>query len=206
MLQIGSQHRSTPFKMKAMEALQGGLIGKIYLAKGLCYKRRASIGHKPDSPHAAGRELGSVPGPAPMRPFNELRFKYNWHWFWDTGNGDIGNQGVHEMGIARWAMGDPEWPKTAYAQGGKYAYDDDQETPNTLTAGFDFGGRELVFEVRGLLTTAKAAPCSAVPVHRRRAPSLLRRLRLPPVRIRGPALPSTSWSAICSMGPKAGPR
>ena len=49
-----------------------------------------------------------------MRPFNELRFKYNWHWFWDTGNGDIGNQGVHEMGIARWGLGDPEWPKTAY--------------------------------------------------------------------------------------------
>ena len=55
-----------------------------------------------------------------MRAFNENRFKYNWHWFWDTGNGDIGNQGVHEMGIARWALGDPEWPKTAFAQGGKY--------------------------------------------------------------------------------------
>ena len=97
-----------------------------------------------------------------MRPFNELRFKYNWHWFWDTGNGDIGNQGVHEMGIARWALGDPEWPKTAFAQGGKYAYDDDQETPNTLLASFDFGGREIVFEVRGLLTGGEGARrCSA---------------------------------------------
>jgi predicted dehydrogenase len=155
MLQIGSQHRSTPFKIKAMEALHGGLIGKIYLAKGLCYKRRASIGHKPDTPTPPGVNWDLFLGPAPMRPFNELRFKYNWHWFWDTGNGDIGNQGVHELGIARWAMGDPEWPKTAYAQGGKYAYDDDQETPNTLLAGFDFGGRELVFEVRGLLTNAE---------------------------------------------------
>ena len=87
-----------------------------------------------------------------MRPFNELRFIYNWHWFWDTGNGDIGNQGVHQMGIARWGMGDPEWPLTAYAHGGKFAYDDDQETPNTQTASFDYGGRELVFETRGLLT------------------------------------------------------
>jgi predicted dehydrogenase len=155
MLQIGSQHRSTPFKIKAMEALHGGLIGKIYLAKGLCYKRRASIGHKPDTPTPPGVNWDLFLGPAPMRSFNELRFKYNWHWFWDTGNGDIGNQGVHELGIARWAMGDPEWPKTAYAQGGKYAYDDDQETPNTLLAGFDFGGRELVFEVRGLLTNAE---------------------------------------------------
>ena len=157
MLQIGSQHRSTPFKMKAMQAVQQGLIGKVYAAKGLCYKRRASIGHKPDSATPAGVNWDLFLGPAPMRAFNELRFKYNWHWFWDTGNGDIGNQGVHEMGIARWGMGDPEWPKTAYAQGGKYAYDDDQETPNTLLASYDYGGRELVFEVRGLLTGAEGS-------------------------------------------------
>lgn len=156
-LQIGSQHRSTPFKMKALAALQGGLIGKIYMAKGLCYKRRNTIGKKPDGPVPPGVNWDIFRGPAPMRPFNENRFKYTWHWFWDTGNGDIGNQGVHEMGVARWGMGDPEWPKTAIAFGGKYAYDDDQETPNTLTASFDFGGRELVFEVRGLLTNAEGS-------------------------------------------------
>ena len=155
MLQIGSQHRSTPFKMNAMAALQDGLIGKVYLAKGLCFKRRASIGHKPDSPTPPGVNWDMFLGPAPMRAFNELRFKYNWHWFWDTGNGDIGNQGVHEMGLCRWGMGDPEWPRTAYAQGGKYAYTDDQETPNTLLAEFDYGGRQIMFEVRGLLTGAE---------------------------------------------------
>jgi hypothetical protein len=106
-MQVGSQHRSTPFKMKAMEALQGGLIGKIYLAKGLCYKRRNTIGKKPDGPVPPGVNWDIFRGPAPMRPFNENRFNYTWHWFWDTGNGDIGNQGVHEMGIARWALGDP---------------------------------------------------------------------------------------------------
>jgi predicted dehydrogenase len=158
MLQIGSQHRSTPFKMRAMKAMNEGLIGKVYMAKGLCFKRRASIGHEPDSPTPAGVNWDLFLGPAPMRPFNKLRFKYNWHWFWDTGNGDIGNQGVHEMGVARWGMGDPEWPKTAVAFGGKYAYDDDQETPNTLMASFDFGGRELVFEVRGLLTGSEGFP------------------------------------------------
>src|SRR5947209_14157562 len=157
MLQIGSQHRSTPFKMKAMEAISNGLIGNIYLAKGLCFKRRASIGHKPDSPTPPGVNWDLFLGPAPMRPFNELRFKYNWHWFWDTGNGDIGNQGVHEMGVCRWALGDPDMPRTAHAQGGKYAYNDDQETPNTLLAGYDYGGREIVFEVRGLLTGAEGA-------------------------------------------------
>lgn len=152
MFQVGSQHRSNPFKMRAMAAVQGGLIGKVYQAKGLCYKRRASIGHKPDTATPPGINWDMFLGPAPLRPFNELRFRYNWHWFWDTGNGDIGNQGVHELGIARWGMTEPEWPKSVYAHGGKFAYTDDQETPNTLTAAFDFGGRELVFETRGLLT------------------------------------------------------
>jgi predicted dehydrogenase len=156
MVQIGSQHRSTPFKMKAMQALQEGAIGKIYLAKGLCFKRRQSIGHKPDSPTPAGVNWDLFLGPAPLRPYNENRFKYTptsgWHWFWDTGNGDIGNQGVHEIGICRWGLGDPEWPKAAIATGGKFAYDDDQETPNTLLASYDYGGREIVFEVRGLMT------------------------------------------------------
>jgi predicted dehydrogenase len=151
-VQIGSQHRSTPFKMKAFEALQGGLIGKIYMAKGLCFKRRQSIGKKPETDVPKGINWDIFLGPAPMRRYTENRYKYNWHWFWDTGNGDIGNQGVHEIGICRWGLGDPEWPKTAVATGGKYAYDDDQETPNTLLASFDYGGREIVFEVRGLIT------------------------------------------------------
>ena len=129
-MQIGSQHRSTPFKMKAIAAMQQGLIGKIYMAKGLCYKRRPSIGHTAGHAHASRLELGSLPAARrPMRPFNEKRFKYYWHWFWDTGNGDIGNQGVHEMGIARWGLGDPEWPKTAVSFGGKLGIDDDTETP-----------------------------------------------------------------------------
>ena len=152
MVQIGSQHRSMGYKIRAMQALRDGIIGKVYLSKGLCYKRRVSIGHKADSPTPPGVNWDLFLGPAPMRPFNELRFKYNWHWFWDTGNGDIGNQGVHQMGIARWGLGDPEWPKTAVSTGGKYAYEDDQETPNTQLCSFDFGGRELVFEVRGVLT------------------------------------------------------
>jgi len=158
MVQIGSQHRSWPYKIKAMQALQDGVIGKVYLAKGLCFKRRVSIGHKDDSPTPPGVNWDLFLGPAPLRPFNELRFKYNWHWFWDTGNGDIGNQGVHEIGICRWGLGDPEWPKTVYAQGGKYAYNDDQETPNTLLASYDYGGREIVFEVRGLLTGGEGSP------------------------------------------------
>ena len=158
MLQIGSQHRSTPYKIRAIEALRGGLIGDIYQARGVCYRRRPSIGTKADSAAPPGLNWDIFLGPAPFRPFNELRYDYNWHWFWDTGNGDLGNQGVHQMGIARWALGDPLWPKTVDAHGGKYAYDDDQETPNMMTTHFDYGGRELMFEVRGLFTGTDGVP------------------------------------------------
>ena len=160
LVQVGSQHRSTPFKMKAIAALQQGLIGKIYQSKGLCYKRRNTIGHKEDSAIPAGVNWDLFLGPAPMRPFNELRFKYNWHWFWDTGNGDIGNQGVHEIGIARWVLGDPQWPRTAFSSGGKFAYVDDQETPNTQLSSFSYGSSELIFEVRGLYTGGEGAPAA----------------------------------------------
>jgi len=151
MIQVGSQSRSTAHKMRAMQLLLEGAIGKIYLAKGLCYKRRKSIGRAPElaSP-PPGVDWDQFLGPAPMRKFTELRFAYNWHWFWDTGNGDIGNQGVHEMDIARWGMG-VSWPKSVVSTGGKLVYDDDQETPNTQHSTFDYGnGQQIVFEVRGL--------------------------------------------------------
>ncbi len=155
LMQVGSQHRSWPFKIKTIAALQQGLIGKIYMAKALCYKLRPSIGHTPDTPTPPGLDWDKFLGPAPMRPFNQKRFAYYWHWFWDTGNGDIGNQGVHETGIARWVLGDPIWPKTAMAFGGKFGIDDDTETPNTLTAGFNYGEAQLVVEVRGRSTNGE---------------------------------------------------
>ena len=154
-MQVGSQHRSWPFKIKAITAMQQGLIGKLYMSKALCYKLRPSIGHTPDSPTPPGLNWDLFLGPAPMRPYNEKRFAYFWHWFWDTGNGDIGNQGVHETGIARWALGDPVWPQTAIAFGGKFGIDDDTETPNTLTAGFNYGNQQLVIEVRGRMTNGE---------------------------------------------------
>jgi len=151
MVQVGSQSRSTAHKIRAMQMLREGVIGKIYLCRALCYKRRKSIGRAPElaSP-PPGVDWDQFLGPAPMRKFTELRFAYNWHWFWDTGNGDIGNQGVHEMDIARWGMG-VEWPKNVVSTGGKFVYDDDQETPNTQMATFDYGnGQQIQFEVRGL--------------------------------------------------------
>jgi predicted dehydrogenase len=155
MVQVGMQSRSIGYKRRAIELLRDGAIGKVYYAKGLCFKRRPSIGHMADEPTPAGVNWDIFLGPAPMRPFNMLRFKYNWHWFWDTGNGDIGNQGIHEMDVARWGLG-RELPKSVVSTGGKYVYEDDQETPNTQIATFDYGDAELVFEVRGLNTGGEA--------------------------------------------------
>jgi predicted dehydrogenase len=154
-VQVGTQSRSIAYKRRAIELLLGGAIGKVYYAKALCYKRRPSIGHVADSPTPLGLDWEGFLGPAPLRPFNQSRFKYNWHWFWDTGNGDIGNQGIHEMDVARWGMG-RGLPKSVISTGGKFLYDDDQETPNTQTAIFDYGDAELVCEVRGLSTGSEA--------------------------------------------------
>ncbi len=151
MVQVGSQGRSAAHKIRAIQMLKDGAIGQIYMAKGLCFKRRKSIGHTPNEPIPAGVDWDKFLGPAPMIPFSKNRFLYNWHWFWDTGNGDIGNQGVHEMDIARWGLG-VDYPNAVVASGGKYVYDDDQQTPNTLLARFDYGDKELIFEVRGLQT------------------------------------------------------
>ena len=151
MVQIGMQSRSLAPKQRAMELLRNGAIGQIYMARAICFKRRKSIGHTPTEAVPAGLNWDLFLGPAPMREYTKNRYQYNWHWFWDTGNGDIGNQGIHEMDIARWGLG-RGLPKGVVSTGGKYVYDDDQETPNTQLASFDYGDAELVFEVRGLNT------------------------------------------------------
>ena len=156
-VQVGMQSRTTQHKIRAMELLRQGVIGKLYMAKGLCFKRRVSIGKSPDGPVPPGVDYNLWLGPAPMRPFNPNRFHYNWHWFWDTGSGDIGNQGVHEMDICRWGLNKSALPKAVHSTGGKYVYDDDQETPNTQLATFEYDDCLLVFEVRGLLTGGESS-------------------------------------------------
>jgi predicted dehydrogenase len=154
-VQVGSQGRSIAHKIRAVQMLHDGVIGSVYMARGLCFKRRKSIGHTPVEPVPPGVDWDKFLGPAPMIPFSKNRFLYNWHWFWTTGNGDIGNQGVHEMDIARWGLG-VDLPQSVVGSGGKYVYDDDQQTPNTMLARFDYGDKELVFEVRGLPTGHEA--------------------------------------------------
>jgi len=152
MVQVGSQSRTIPHKVKAIQMLHEGAIGKVFGARALCFRRRFSIGRTPDEPVPAGIDWDRFLGPAQLKPFSKNKFDYNWHWFWDTGNGDIGNQGVHEMDIALWGLGRTAWPKQVISTGGKYIWQDDQETPNTQNASFQWDDCEMTFEVRNLPT------------------------------------------------------
>ncbi|MCX6623796.1 MAG: Gfo/Idh/MocA family oxidoreductase [Acidobacteria bacterium] len=151
----GTQSRSSPALREAHQKLREGVIGNVYHGRGLCYKTRDTIGRKPAEPVPAGVNYDLWLGPAPKHEFTRNRFHYNWHWFWDYGNGDIGNQGVHEMDACRWMLG-VKYPTKVSAIGGHFMFDDDQETPNTLTAMFEFkeGGatRTMNFEVRHWIT------------------------------------------------------
>ena len=151
-VQVGHQSRSTPHKIEAIRRLREGEIGELYMAKGLCYKRRMSIGTKSASAAPPGVDYDIWLGPAQPREFRENRFHYNWHWHWAFGNGDIGNQGVHQMDVIRWGMGKDHLPAKVFSAGGHYVYDDQQETPNTQQALFHYGDSQLAFEVRGLHT------------------------------------------------------
>ncbi len=152
MVQVGSQSRSIEHKVNAIRLLREGAIGKLVGARALCFRRRFSIGHTPDEPAPAGLDWDRFLGPAQMKPYSRNKFDYNWHWFWDTGNGDIGNQGVHEMDVALWGLGRTDWPKRVASTGGKFIWQDDQETPNTQQAAFVWEDGDLTFDVRNLPT------------------------------------------------------
>jgi predicted dehydrogenase len=151
-VQAGTQSRSSAAVREGMEYLRSGQLGKVYLARGLCFKPRGSIGHKADESVPDGVDYNVWLGPAPDRHFNPNRFHYEWHWNWDYGNGDIGNQGIHQMDVARWGLGMNTLPNHVISSGGRYGYKDDGETPNTQVAAFRYDDCMLEFEVRGLPT------------------------------------------------------
>ena len=148
--QHGTQGRSSAVLREAIQKLREGAIGDVYMARGLCYKWRPTIG-KAGGPQATppGVDYNLWCGPAPNKPLQRKKLHYDWHWQWDCGNGDMGNQGVHEMDMARWGLG-VGLPTRITGTGGHYMFEDDQQTPNTLICTFDYPEQKkmLQFETR----------------------------------------------------------
>ena len=150
-IQCGTQSRSCSAVARAVEAIQGGLLGEIKYAVGTCFKPRQSIG-KLDQPLpiAADVDYDLWCGPAEKRALFRPRLHYDWHWDFHTGNGDMGNQGIHQMDIARWFLGEQDLPPRVLSIGGRLGYDDAGNTPNTQITFLDYPRAPLIFETRGL--------------------------------------------------------
>ena len=155
-VQAGTQIRSGDGMVEAVAWVRAGNLGKITAARGFCYKRRDSIGRTAGpQPVPANINYDLWTGPAPLVPPHRNGAKngpvhYDWHWIWAYGNGDIGNQGIHQMDVARWFLGEAGLPRHTLSVGGRLGYEDDGETPNTQVIIHDYATAPLIFEVRGL--------------------------------------------------------
>jgi predicted dehydrogenase len=146
-VQVGTQRRSAAHVAAAAQLVREGRLGKVPFARAWIAGNRKTIGRKADAPVPAGVDYDLWQGPAPARPFNPNRFHYNWHWHWDYGTGELGNNGIHGLDTARWVLG-LDAPVRITCGGGKYFYEDDQQTPDTQVATFDFPTCALTWEHR----------------------------------------------------------
>ena len=155
-VQHGTQSRSDMKVAKVVAAIASGKLGKLLISRALCYKAgggpstRGDIGFRPHMPPPKELDFNLWLGPAREQPYHENIVHYRWHWFWDFGNGDLGNQGVHQMDIARWGIPGATLPTSMYSFGGRLGFFDQGEAASTQMAIMDFGGTKLIFETRGL--------------------------------------------------------
>jgi predicted dehydrogenase len=154
-VQVGTQSRSTPHVRRAMELLHGGAIGEVLVSKAWNSQLRANIGHEKPSDPPAGFDYDLWTGPAPMLPFQKNCQHSWWRWFYNFGSGDAGNDGVHDIDLARWGLGVETHPVTVSATGGKLFFDDDQQFPDTMYVSYDYAPdaktghrRQLIYEHR----------------------------------------------------------
>jgi len=150
-IQAGTQNRSETGLKEAFDAMRAGELGKILSARGLCYRNRESIG-KIDTPLVPPSTINFDLwlGPAADQPILRPNLHYDWHWDYNTGNGDMGNQGPHELDLIAMALGDPEPPESMRAYGGRFAWNDAGDTANVHTAWFELAGVPVIFEVNNL--------------------------------------------------------
>ena len=150
-VQHGTQSRSNPGFASETAAVRSGKYGKLLIAYGFAGKPRKSIGFKEPQAPPEGLDFNMWLGPAPEQPYHGNLVHYNWHWFWDFGNGEIGNQGPHQWDIARWAMPKGATPQSVISLGGRFVWNDQGQTANTQLTVIDFGGPQIIFEDRDLV-------------------------------------------------------
>jgi len=153
-VQHGVQLRSSVAIREAVKHLEDGLIGRVYMARGLVFRWRPDIGDKGISKVPEGLDYDLWTGPAPMRPFSRNLVHYNWHWHWDYGNGDVGNQGIHETDLCMWGLGVDSLPERITSMGGKFLWDDCKEVPEIQTSVYYYPKERKIiqFEVRNWCT------------------------------------------------------
>jgi len=153
-VQHGVQLRSSEAMKEAVKHLRDGLIGEVYMARGLVFKWRPDLGDKGTSPVPEGLDYDLWTGPAQMKPFSKNYVHYNWHWYWNYGNGDIGNQGIHETDLCMWGLGVDTFPEKITSAGGKFLWKDAQETPEVLSSTYIYPKERKIieFEVRPWMT------------------------------------------------------
>lgn len=152
-VQCGTQSRSNIGMRQTIDFLHEGKIGKVTLARGLCCKhgnRHPGLGAATNTPIPKEVDYNLWLGPAPEKALTRRRLHYDWHWFWDYGNGDLGNQGIHEMDKARWGLNKNTLSNSVFSLGGRFLWNDCGETANTQISWFDYGDCQLVFEVRNM--------------------------------------------------------
>ena len=155
-VQHGVQLRSSPAVNEAIQLMRDGYIGRVYMARGLVFRWRGDIGDQGFSPVPDGFDYDLWTGPAPMRPFTRNLVHYNWHWHWDYGNGDVGNQGIHETDLCMWGL-DVGLPTKITSMGGKFLWDDCKEVPEVLTSIYHYPEEDKIiqFEVRPWCTNTE---------------------------------------------------
>ncbi|MGV8137407.1 MAG: Gfo/Idh/MocA family protein [Mangrovibacterium sp.] len=153
-VQHGVQLRSSVAIREAVKHLEEGLIGRVYMSRGLVYRWRPDIGNKGISKVPAGLDYDLWCGPAPMVPFTRNLVHYNWHWHWNYGNGDVGNQGIHETDLCMWGLGVDHLPERITSMGGKFLWDDCKEVPEIQTSIYHYPKEKkmIQFEVRNWCT------------------------------------------------------
>ena len=151
-VQVGIQRRSFMHLKKFYQEVQQGILGEVKVVKGFYYNRRKSIGRQgasPQAPSTVNHDLWCGPGP---KKLERAQYHYDWHWFWDYGNAELGNNGPHILDQCRWAIGAEAFPTAVSSVGGRYAWDDNGETPNTHLLRYEYAAAPITMEIRDLPT------------------------------------------------------